>query len=187
MEQREEYDSTALHTPVTTTSTTTGNGGRQTTAVVVGAASTSNSSSGSNIRGSPFISSIRRGSSSQTNIGGSASNCVVMTTTQSSSTVTVNRTTSLTKIKSGVLKLNLSSRHHQHNNCSTAVSPPIPSTVYKPVDDISQLRVVPATNELAFYVAVEACKEVKNNWDAVVKGYVNSCRTEQEVGIFVVR
>ena len=48
-------------------------------------------------------------------------------------------------------------------------------------DKSTDLRGLPLTHELAFYVAVESCKDVKENWDAVVKSYAISTKNDQVI------
>lgn len=58
-------------------------------------------------------------------------------------------------------------------------SPVLP---YKPVTDPRDLRRLPSSpHELAFMVALEASKDVKDSWDAVVKEYCESSSKKSEV------
>lgn len=77
-----------------------------------------------------------------------------------------------TTYKSGGLKFRSSRKNYTS-------MPTLPPTLEKYNEPMLDLRAVPLTYELAFYVSVEACQDVKDNWDLLVKCYLNSCKTDQ--------
>lgn len=81
---------------------------------------------------------------------------------------------------SPILKSGLRFRSRKSSATGSAESSPI-VTAYKPVTDPSDLRKLPLLHELAFMVAIEASRDVKESWDAVVKEYCDAESKTTEV------
>ena len=86
---------------------------------------------------------------------------------------------------SPILKSGLKFRSRKSSTAGSADSSPVIIPVaHKPVTDPRDLRKLPSSShELAFMVALEASRDVKDSWDAVVKEYCDSTSKSAEVCI----
>lgn len=72
-------------------------------------------------------------------------------------------------------------RSQKTSTASSTESSPIATTAQTPGKKTSDLRKLPSLHELAFMVAIEASKDVKDSWDAVVKEYFEATSKSTEV------